>query len=218
MEEAVNNLTPIPVNLDDENLIVFYNRLRNIYADMDRQYGIAAQSYGFQCQGCEDNCCLTRFYHHTYLEYLFIRRGFAELKPCRQSAIRAKAEQVYRQTAVADNEGLPVRLMCPLNDHGMCTLYPYRPMICRLHGIPHELHKPGRPVIHGPGCSAFDERCSGKSYFKFDRTPFYFEMAKLENEFKQTAGLTARIKSTIAEMILEFGSRNAEVGKTEQRA
>jgi hypothetical protein len=80
-------------------------------------------------------------------------------------------------------------------------------MICRLHGIPHELQKPGQKVIHGPGCSTFDERCAHKRYFKFDRTPFYVAMAKLENEFKQAMGLDGRIRMTIAEMILRIARR-----------
>ena len=192
-----------PASLDDEKLVAFFDRLQIIYADMDRKYGTAAQFYGFQCQGCEDNCCRTRFYHHTYLEYLFIRRGFDNLDPAGRSALRTKAEDVCRQAELADSQGLPVRLMCPLNNDGMCTLYHYRPMICRLHGIPHELQKPGQPVIHGPGCGAFDERCCDKPYFRFDRTQFYFAMARLENDFKQAAGLTGRTKLTIAEMVIE---------------
>ena len=36
----------------------------------------------------------------------------------------------------------------------------------------------------------------------------------MADELKQALGLTGRIKMTIAEMILEFGNRNAEVGKT----
>lgn len=195
--------TPTLAALHDEKLIAFYDRLQNIFDDMDRKYGIAAEHYGFQCQGCHDNCCRTRFHHHTYLEYLFIRRGFDNLDALRQSAIRLKAEAVCRQTELADIKGLPVQLMCPLNHAGLCALYEQRPMICRLHGIPHELQKPGRSVIHGPGCGDFNECCSDKSYFKFDRTPLYFAMAKLENEFKQAAGLTGRIKMTIAEMVLE---------------
>ena len=202
----------------DEKLIAFFDRLQNIFADMDRKYVSAAQFYGFQCRGCEDNCCRTRFYHHTYLEYRLVRSGFDKLDPPDRSAIRAKAEEVCRQTELADKKGLPLRLMCPLNNDGMCILYQYRPMICRLHGIPHELQKPGQPVIHGPGCGAYDEQCSDKPYFKFDRTEFYFEMASLENEFKLAAGLTGRIKLTVAEMVLEFGSRNAEVGMKKQRA
>jgi len=191
--------------IPEEKKIAFFNRLQKIFGDMDRSYDIAAQSYGFQCRGCEDNCCLTRFYHHTYLEFLFLRQGFESLEVSARRALRAKALDVCRQLELADIEERAVRLMCPLNIDGLCTLYRYRPMICRLHGIPHELQKPGQPVMHGPGCDAFDRQCSEKPYFKFDRTRFYFEMARLENELKQTAGLNGRIRLTIAEMILDFG-------------
>jgi len=194
----------LPAGLHDETLGVFLNRLRLIFADMDQKYGEAAASYGFQCSGCEDNCCLTRFHHHTFLEFFFIRDGFSKLAPSERIAIRAKAEAVCRRSAQTQIKGTAVRVMCPLNEAGLCRLYPYRPMICRLHGIPHELHKPGRPVIHGPGCGAFEAHCSGRPYYKFDRTPFYFEMAGLENEFKQAIGLAGRIKLTIAEMIVSI--------------
>ena len=188
----------------NEKEIAFFDRLQNIFSEMDRKYGIAAQSYGFQCRGCEDNCCRTRFYHHTYLEYLFIRKGYDKLDSSDRSAIRVRAEEVCRQTEPADDRGVTPRLMCPLNSDGKCTLYHYRPMICRLHGIPHELQKPGQPVVYGPGCGVFVEQCSEKPYFKFDRTQFYFEMARLENDFKQAAGLTGRIKLTIAEMLMRI--------------
>jgi hypothetical protein len=50
------------------------------YADMDRAYAEVADRYGFHCNGCADSCCLTRFYHHTLLEYLYLAewvRGLA---------------------------------------------------------------------------------------------------------------------------------------------
>ena len=191
-----------PDELHDETLEVYFNRLRQIFADMDQKYDKATAYYGFQCRGCEDNCCLTRFHHHTFLEFFFIRDGFSKLKPSEQIKIRDKAEAVRRRSIQAEKKETAVRLMCPLNEAGRCRLYSYRPMICRLHGIPHELHKPGRPVSHGPGCGAFVEQCSGRPYYIFDRTPIYFEMAGLENEFKQAIELTGRIKLTIAEMIL----------------
>jgi hypothetical protein len=192
-------------NLNDAPLAVYAGRLENIFAGMDRSYDKAAAHYGFQCSGCENNCCLTRFYHHTYLEYLFIRKGFGRLDLSEKLAIQARAEAVCRQTELSDRQGMSVQLMCPLNRDGLCTLYHYRPMICRLHGIPHELQKPGQPVAYGPGCGAFDERCSDKPYFKFDRTPFYRQMAGLERELRQAAGLTGRIKLTIAEMVMRIG-------------
>ena len=193
-----------PAKLDDKTLHVYFDRLRQIFTGMDQKYDQAAAHYGFQCTGCEDTCCLTRFHHHTYLEFLYIRAGFDMLEPSGRHAVRTKAEAVCRRTVQAQKKGIAVRLMCPLNDAGLCRLYPYRPMICRLHGIPHELQTPGRPVSYGPGCGAFDEQCSGRPYFKFDRTPFYSEMAGLESEFKQTIGLTGKVKLTIAEMIISI--------------
>jgi Fe-S-cluster containining protein len=192
---------PTLTDIQDDMSSVYVARLQRLYAEMDLKYDEAAEHYGFKCDGCKVNCCLTRFYHHTYLEYQFIRKGFENLDSQKQREIQLKADEICRQTARADKNGQTVRLMCPLNDGGMCTQYPYRPMICRLHGIPYQLQKPGRQVFYGPGCSTFDRRCSKKSYYAFDRTLLYCEMARLENEFKQAAGLTGRIRLTIAEML-----------------
>jgi Fe-S-cluster containining protein len=201
-------LTHLPVNLDDPVLAAFFDRLQCIYAAMDRQYTEVAKHYGFHCDGCEDNCCRTRFYHHTYLEYLDIHSGLNKLGLQRQREIQSRAALVCRETAKADEKAMPVRLMCPLNSDGRCTLYRHRPMICRLHGISHELRKPGQNVIRGPGCRMFDLQCSDKRYLRFDRTPFYFEMAKLESELKQAVGLSGRVKMTIAEMIVSRFQRS----------
>ena len=197
-------LEPNPIQFDDRLLTAFLERLRDIFTAMDQEYNRAAEHYQFQCDGCTDNCCLTRFYHHTFLEYYYLRSGFEKLDSRKKGAILSKAEETCRDTAKADEKEMPVRLMCPLNYDSLCALYPFRPMICRMHGIPHELQKPGSKVIQGPGCSTFDDRCSHKPYYKFDRTPFYLEMAKLENEFKQTAGLDGRIKMTVADMIVNI--------------
>ena len=196
------NLTHLPVNFDDPALTPFFDRLQSVFAAMDRQYADVANHYGFHCDGCEDNCCRTRFYHHTYLEYLYIQAGFNKLGDQRQREMQSKAAAVCRETALADEKARPIRLMCPLNSDGRCTLYTHRPMICRLHGISHELRKPGQNVIRGAGCGMFDLQFSNRSYRRFDRTPFYFEMAKLEGEFKQAVGLSGRVKMTIAEMII----------------
>jgi Fe-S-cluster containining protein len=201
---------PNPVHNDDRPLCDFLDRLREIFAAMDREYKRAAEQYQFQCDGCTDNCCLTRFYHHTYVEYHYLRRGFKELDPRKKCEVLAKAEDVCRATADADAKRLPMRLMCPLNTDSLCDLYPYRPMICRLHGIPHELRKPGQHVIHGPGCGTFDRRCADNRYYRFDRTPYYKEMAGLENEFKQALRLKSRIKMTVAEMIVSIAQMKKE--------
>jgi hypothetical protein len=203
-------LEPNPIHIDDHLLTIFLDRLRDIFAAIDQEYSRAAEHYQFQCDRCTDNCCLTRFYHHTCLEYYYLRTGFEKQDSRKKGEILFKAEEVCRETAKADKKQMSVRLMCPLNDGSLCTLYFFRPMICRMHGIPHQLQKPGRKVIAGPGCGTFDDCCSHKGYFKFDRTPFYLELAKLENEFKQTVGIEGKIKMTVAEMIVSISQKKED--------
>ncbi len=184
--------------------VPFLHRLKTIYVAMDRKYHEAADYYGFKCTGCEDNCCLTRFYHHTLLEYASILEGFTTLDKEKQSQIKQRVATVCRKTALADKKGETVRLMCPLNFDDLCLLYAFRPMICRLFGIAHELQQPGMGIVRRPGCGAFSEQHLDKSYFKFDRTPFFMEMAMLEKEFKQAAGVNQKFKMTVAQMIETF--------------
>ena len=183
---------------------VFQARLRDIFDAMDRVYNEAAEYYHFFCSGCTDSCCLTRFYHHTFLEYFNLLTGYRAAAKDKQDAILQKASTVCRETAAADRQGIRLQHMCPLNFDGLCSLYAHRPMICRMHGIAHELHQPGRPVSFAPGCHEFARQCGHKEYHPFDRTPFYMELAKLEKEFKQAAGINARIKMTVAEMVMQF--------------
>ena len=181
----------------------FIERLKKIYATMDQAYRRAARHYRFKCDGCRDNCCRSRFYHHTVIEQAYLLEGLKTLTIKKQSEVKSRATDVFDQTSGGDVRKDAIRLMCPLNFDELCILYPYRPMICRLHGIPHELKKPGQGTLFGPGCETFGRRCGHKSYFKFDRTPFYRELAMLEQEVKQTLGIEQKIRMTVAEMILE---------------
>ncbi|MBU1053173.1 MAG: hypothetical protein KKC46_05000 [Proteobacteria bacterium] len=178
------------------------NRLELIYNKMDDKYNKLCSYYGFYCTGCVDNCCFTRFYHHTFAEYLFIKKGFETLDLVNRNDLKVKADLICKQTIELDNSGLPVYLLCPLNHDGMCVLYAYRPMICRLHGLPHELLLPGRENKLSPGCDEFKVQCDSKEYMKFDRTPFYAEMAALEKDMKKALDISERIKMTIAQMLI----------------
>jgi hypothetical protein len=179
----------------------YLGRLEVLFESMDQKYKQAAEYYGFYCEGCEDNCCRTRFYHHSLLEYLYIHEGFQTLSQNKQIEIQNKALAVCRETEADKQKELTLRRMCPLNFDGRCILYHYRPMICRLHGIPHELHRPGQKTIYGPGCDTFIKMCGEKKDYPFDRTPFYFEMAGLENELRQAVGFQKKLKITVAQMI-----------------
>ena len=180
----------------------FRDRLQQIYTAMDRAYNQAADHYEFSCDGCRDSCCRSRFYHHTIIEYGYLIEGLKTLNPGKLEEVASRALHMVDETARADQSGTAVRLMCPLNFDELCILYSYRPMICRLHGIPHELQKPGQNPVYGPGCETYDRRCGHKGYLKFDRTPFYRQVAMLEQEVKQALGFDGKIKMTVAEMIL----------------
>ncbi len=174
-----------------------------LFRKIDAAYSKTAHTYGFRCAGCRDNCCETLFYHHTLTEYIFLQSGFGDLPNAEKEDIRGRAAKV--QAAMRPAGVQRIRLMCPLNRGGKCRLYAYRPMICRLHGIPHELILPGRRPASGQACSEFDERCGHKTYIPFDRTPFYREMVRIESSLRADRDFRVKIKMTVAQMILSWG-------------
>lgn len=189
-------------------------RLETLFGEMNRAYTAVAGQYGFVCNGCADNCCLTRFYHHTLLEYLYLVEGLRTLESDARHAIYEKALTVSAAMEDADRQGEALRIMCPLNRNERCTLYPYRPMICRLHGIPHELQGSGGLPIKNPGCDAFYNQCRQRGqteYFRFDRTPFYRQMAALEQELRRETGYSDKIKLTIAHMLVSITDNAYEI-------
>ena len=190
------------VSIEPPVLAAFIPRLKRIYAAMDDAYNRAASHYGFSCDGCRDNCCRTRFYHHTFIEYIYLKAGLMTLDVEMQDRVKLRAADVVHTIENARDPRGAIRLMCPLNVDTRCILYTYRPMICRLHGIPHELKKPGQPGIMGPGCNTFDSRCGHKPYIPFDRTPVYRDMAALEQDVKQTLDFDGKFRMAVAQMIL----------------
>jgi Fe-S-cluster containining protein len=175
-----------------------------LFNRLDTAYQHTSDLYGFVCNGCDDNCCRSLFYHHTLAEYAYLYAGFSELPNGLRRELIVKSRQAGSMHG--RNEQRPKRAFCPLNEKGRCMVYRYRPMICRLHGLPHELHYPGKPAQHGPGCDAFSALCSNIPYIPFDRTPFYAEMAALEQTLRRATGFTARLRLTVAEMVVAFAA------------
>jgi Fe-S-cluster containining protein len=177
-------------------------RARRLFSGMDREYQQVADVSGFVCSGCEDNCCRSLFYHHTYLELILLRKEFEGLSRGRQKKILERAT-AYVDTVLSGSRGTGAEgVMCPLNEAGRCALYSARPMICRLHGIPHELKPPGHRIIQGPGCRAFHRQNGNRPLQRLDRTPLYLQLARLEAELKKLLALNRKIKLTVAEMLL----------------
>jgi Fe-S-cluster containining protein len=179
------------------------DRLTELYDRMDQAYSQTARHYGFTCTGCQDNCCQTLFHHHTYVECLHLVAGLNSLKTAKQQILKKKAAQVRLQTqeAIGNGNSAP-RILCPLNEAGRCVLYAHRPMICRLHGVPHLLRRPDDRVQIGPGCADFQTRCKAKPEAPLDRTPLYRSMATIENQLRSQFALSKKIRVTVADMVL----------------
>ncbi|HBN26768.1 MAG TPA: hypothetical protein DD405_04800 [Desulfobacteraceae bacterium] len=174
------------------NYNFFLEKLDKIFVSMDRMYDKIAGFYRFNCTGCVDNCCETLFYHHTLLEYLYLQKGFAMLPKDKKNSIQKKTLDILKNGQ---------RAMCPVNINGLCSLYRYRPMICRLHGLPHMLNRPDGNVTKGPGCPLFTEEIKTDEGCRLDRTHFYMDMAVLEKELRKAAGFSHKIKITVAQML-----------------
>ncbi len=181
-----------------------FQKLSDVFQAMDNAWDEIAAKYQFQCNGCKDNCCQSLFFHHTHVEKAYLTHGFNLLPMADKTEIIDKArdycDTTFDPEAPSDTEAASKKIPCPLLLEGRCRLYQFRPMICRMHGLPHELHKPGFPVIKGPGCDA--GRFAEKTYIPFDRTPFYREMAGVEMEFRTVSGKTGKARETIAQILL----------------
>jgi hypothetical protein len=105
-----------------------------------------------------------------------------------------------------DAAGEVRRVMCPLNQDGLCMLYEYRLMICRLHGVPYRMRRPDGTETQGIGCHKVDWDMSDEKSAACicDRTGLYRELSKIEIELRQQLGFGHRINKTIAEMIVDI--------------
>lgn len=197
MQSAISPqlLEAAPVTSAIEKLVALYDH-------MDQNYTAVAHAYGFDCRGCEQSCCLTRFYHHTVVEYLYLVQGLRGISPDQQTDVVQRANEYCRAAEQADRNAETLTRMCPLNLQGRCRLYAHRPMICRLHGIAHEMQRPGGERALSPGCHEFSLAYARRPYKAFDRTPFYREMAQIEGALRRRLGAAQKTKMTVAQMVV----------------
>lgn len=179
-------------------------KIKDLYSSMDAAYARAAESYGFRCGGCSESCCEERFYHYTLAEHLYLIEGMSSLDRETAGEVLVRAEDAMGLYRLHDLQGMPERVPCPLAFNGLCRLYQYRPMICRLHGIPHLMRKPDGSAQTGPGCHRFAEEITpaGLSELVLDRTEYYSGMATLEIELRRLENFTGRYRKTVAEMLI----------------
>ena len=179
-------------------------KMAALYQEMEAGYDQVAAKIGLSCRGCPDNCCDSYFLHHTYLEWAYLWRGLATLAvPVLEKAV-ARARLCLDHYREAEAAGNWPKIMCPLNENGLCMLYLYRPMICRCHGVPARLRRPDGKTPHFPGCFRCQELTAKAGVTaEMDRTPLLRRLARLEEEFLGSRrGAVPKVKMTLAAMLV----------------
>jgi len=184
----------------------FADRVAKLYHDMEEAYDRTAKALDFSCSGCPDNCCDSFFLHHTYTEWAYLWHGLKSLEAGRLKAITDQASRYVINSEAALAKGERPTIMCPLNTEGLCSVYPYRLMICRLHGVPASFMRPDGQKLAFPGCFRCQEHVAAdrNSIAPLDRTGFFRRLVELEIGLLGSKRMTApKVKLTIAQMIVK---------------
>jgi hypothetical protein len=182
-----------------------FQDLAKLYAGMEAAYRVAADRLGLSCKGCSDNCCTSFFQHHTYIEWAYLWEGMAALPEKLRRIFVERARDYVGESQVLLAQGKSPRIMCPLNEDGLCQAYEHRLMICRMHGVPNHFVRPDGKTMRFPGCIRCQELYADLTEVStLDRTPFYQGLASLEMAFVKYQGRAMpRVKLTLAEMLVQ---------------
>ncbi|MCK4486732.1 MAG: hypothetical protein KAU38_08240 [Desulfobacterales bacterium] len=182
-----------------------FRKLSLLYSEMEEAYNQAACKIGLSCRGCPDNCCASHFQHHTYIEWAYLWKGIQSRPNEKQREFMNRAGEYVKQSRGLLAQGLKPRIMCPLNDNGLCQLYEYRLMICRMHGVPNSFVRPDGKKMSFPGCFRCQQLYSHLDEAPvLDRTGFYRNLASLEMAFVgQNIKTLPRVSLTLAEMLVQ---------------
>ncbi len=183
----------------------FAQLIADLYRDMEAAYDSTAEKLDFSCSGCTDNCCDSFFLHHTYTEWAYLWYGLNTLDEDTLRSITEKASDYVKESEAALAKSERPMIMCALNNEGLCALYPYRMMLCRLHGVPATFTRPDGQKLDFPGCFRCQEISAAKENIEpLDRTSFFQRLVNLEIELLGNKRATApKVKMTIAEMIVK---------------
>jgi len=191
-----------------ETLLVAY---RDLLASVDAWFDRCAASAGAEDIRCRRGCsgCCRGLFDITLLDARLLQRGFLRLPEAVRQAVleraRPRLAELHRRwpgfsapyllNAMPDEEWTEMpeddETPCPLLDgNGLCLVYDYRPMTCRLHGLPN---------IDRSGESFSDEYCT----LNFpDTDPL--KMPSLRWDFRRTFEAELRLFREFSTRLLGF--------------
>ena len=97
------------------------------------------------CAGCS-SCCETGDYPLSQIELEYLMQGFLKLSEENKIKVQSNIKNIIKGGA------------CPFLIDKKCSVYPYRPVICRVHGLAYICHD---EVVKVPFCAN-----EGKNYTK----------------------------------------------------
>jgi len=182
---------------------------------LDSRYAELASGYnGFGCGGCDDLCCNGVFVHFTLIEHFYLAEGFRKLPPGKREDLLRRARQYNEAYSRVSSPEAKFRMPCPLNEDPLCLFYQYRPVLCRVYGLPGRLRAAGGRIQEFKGCWRFEkDRGSGKREY-LDRTPYYSRLANLEKELREKLVYFQRYRKTVAQMLLDEKRPEALIMRT----
>lgn len=146
--------------------------------------------------GCFD-CCQGLF-DIGLLDAIFVQQGMKRLKPQQLQIVKEKARELIEKAKKIDKDFAPPyslsewdetridelvlnvgKVFCPfINDEGFCSIYEYRPLVCRLIGIP--VIDISGEVIYVEGCEKNPLEREGA--FSPRLSLNYYQISKQEEE------------------------------------
>lgn len=83
-------------------------------------------------------CCKNSYFAVSELEYSYVKNGFEKLNSKQREIITQKAIEIFkerRQFLKTNQNIFDFSYQCPFLNHDTCSIYEYRPMLCRSHGL-----------------------------------------------------------------------------------
>lgn len=171
----------------------YINYLSELNSKLDKYFD--EQREFISCKAGCGLCCKTSYYAASEVEYSYVRTGFKNLSEDLQEIIRNRAIQALkdRNMFLKNNpDTLKFSYKCPFLINEACSIYEYRPMLCRSHGlIYNDVEKTGK--INAPYCMT-----QGLNYSNV----YDFET----KQFSETKRIELNIKATPKSYDLSYSS------------
>lgn len=191
-----------------------YNSYLKVAAEWEAEFARNRTLYGEKIH-CRKGCCdcCSQLFQITEIEAAYVSRGVKLLPETRQEELKKRAQEYQKQREkLLESRNIPdawgtlpppgLRLTCPALQDGTCSIYEYRPLICRKYGIP--LYNPRKPdrifaceLNFQPGEEIHDDQLIQI------QTRLFNQWAEVQSDYNARGGVRDPKPLTVARAILE---------------